>query len=167
MVNVFETMRVPGFRSRILGRSLRLISGSRNMVITVALEKSLSYKSALVNVALSVTPAEAALRLDSSTISGLYSIPRARAALRRCDHRTPIARAQIDDVILGRDLGHVEHLVDQCLRGRHPYDVFACLADVRLERCDCGWGLGRDGSRADDQTERQQRPAHGEQRTHK
>src|SRR5438093_8353948 len=36
IVNVLETTRVPGLRSRILGRSLKLMSGSRNMVMTLA-----------------------------------------------------------------------------------------------------------------------------------
>ena len=72
-------MRVPGFMSRIFGRSFRLIEGSRNMVTTVAFEKSLSKRSAFTNVALSLTPAVLALRSDSATMSGLYSIPMARA----------------------------------------------------------------------------------------
>ena len=56
-----------------------MISGNKNMVITVACEKSLSNKSALTKLALSVTPALAALRFDSSTMSGLYSMPSALA----------------------------------------------------------------------------------------
>ena len=72
-------MRVPGLRSRIFGRSFKLMSGSRNIVITVACEKSLSKRSALVNVALPLTPSFAALRCDSATMSGLYSMPSARA----------------------------------------------------------------------------------------
>src|SRR5262249_56248299 len=36
IVNVFDTIRGPGFQSRIFGRSLRLISGRRNIVMTVA-----------------------------------------------------------------------------------------------------------------------------------
>ncbi len=79
IVNVFDTMRVPGLRSRIFGRSLRLICGSRNIVITVACEKSLSKRSAFAKVALSPAPAATALRRESSTISGLYSMPSARA----------------------------------------------------------------------------------------
>ena len=85
MVNEFDTMRVPGFRSRIFGRSFMLIDGSRNIVMTCAFEKSVSKRSAFTNVALSVTPASAALRFDSSTMSGLYSMPdrAARRAWRR------------------------------------------------------------------------------------
>ena len=77
MVKVFDTMRVPGFKPRIFGRNLRLISGNKNMVMTVALEKSVSNKSAFMKVARSVTPSFAAARLDNSTMSGLYSMPSA------------------------------------------------------------------------------------------
>src|SRR5918993_6071854 len=49
IVKVFDTMRVPGLRSRIFGRSFMLIDGSRNMVITSAFEKSVSKRSALTN----------------------------------------------------------------------------------------------------------------------
>jgi hypothetical protein len=38
-------MRVPGFSDRSLGMSFRLMSGSRNMVTTVAFEKSDSNRS--------------------------------------------------------------------------------------------------------------------------
>jgi hypothetical protein len=79
MVKLFDTTRVPGFRSRILGRSFKLMSGRRNMVITCACEKSLWKRSAFANVALPLTPSFSALRLESSTISGLYSMPCARA----------------------------------------------------------------------------------------
>src|SRR5919204_914741 len=65
---------------------------------------------------------------------------RARAALRRRDHRAAVARAEIDDIVLWRDARHVEHLVDHRLRRRHPDDVLAGLADFRLE--------GRRGGRA-------------------
>ena len=75
MSNAFDTIRVPGFMSRIFGRSCMLIDGSRNIVITVAFEKSVSKRSALANVALPVTPWAAALRCDNATMSGLYSMP--------------------------------------------------------------------------------------------
>ena len=72
-------MRVPGFKSRIFGRSFRLIDGSRNIVITSAFARSVSNRSAFTNVARSLTPASFALRTDRSTMSGLYSMPIARA----------------------------------------------------------------------------------------
>ena len=35
--------------------------------------------------------------------------------------------------IVGRELGHVEHLVDERLRRRNPDDILARLADARFE----------------------------------
>ena len=75
MVKELETMRVPGLRSRILGRSCRLMRGSRNIVITVALVRSASNRSPLMKVTLLVTPASCARCFDSSTMSGLNSTP--------------------------------------------------------------------------------------------
>ncbi len=48
------------------------------MVITVAFEKSLSNRSAFTKFTLSPRPSFCALRLERSTISGLYSMPIAR-----------------------------------------------------------------------------------------
>ena len=79
MSKELETTRVPGFMARILGRRRRLISGSRNRVRTLASEKSVLNRSALTNVALPATPAFSAFRRDSSTMSGLYSMPSALA----------------------------------------------------------------------------------------
>ena len=79
MSNVFDTIRVPGFSSSRDGRSLRLMFGSRNSVITVAFDRSASYRSPWVNVALSDTPASFAFRWDRATMSGLNSTPCARA----------------------------------------------------------------------------------------
>ena len=147
-------MRVPGFRSRIFGRSFMLMSGSRNIVMTVAFEKSVSKRSAFMNVALSVTPSLAAFFFDSSTMSGLYSMPIARrAALGGGDHRAAVARAEVHQEVLRRDLGHVEHLVDQRLRRRHPDDVLAGLADLGFELlrrflCGCRLRVRADGQQA-------------------
>ena len=47
--------------------------------MTVASEKSVSNRSALRKVVREATPAASALRFESSTISGLYSMPTARA----------------------------------------------------------------------------------------
>ena len=47
--------------------------------MTVAPERSVSNRSAFVNVTLSPTPSCAALRRDNSTMSGLYSMPNALA----------------------------------------------------------------------------------------
>ena len=131
IVNVFDTMRVPGLRSRIFGRSRRLMSGSRNIVITVACEKSLSNEVGLgERRAGRHAGRRPAFRCDSATMSGLYSMPCARgAALGGRDHRPAVAGSEIDHVILRRDLRHVEHLVDERLRRRHPDDVLARLSD--------------------------------------
>src|SRR5207237_6010175 len=68
IVKVFDTIRVPGFRSRILGRSFRLMSGSRHIVITVACEKSVSKRSALTKAARFPMFSLAAFRLEVSPI---------------------------------------------------------------------------------------------------
>jgi hypothetical protein len=82
MVKLLETTRVPGLSPRMRGLNFRLISGSRNIVITVARERSAPNRSALTNCARSATPASRALRCDSSTMSGSYSMPRARTPRR-------------------------------------------------------------------------------------
>ena len=79
MLNEFETTRVPGLRPRIFGRSSTLMSRRRNVVITLALEKSVSNRSALTKVALSATPASSAFVSTVRPGRGLYSTPRARA----------------------------------------------------------------------------------------
>ena len=56
-----------------------MLLGSRNRASTEASEKSLANMSPWTNLALSATPAASALRIDNSTISGLYSMPSARA----------------------------------------------------------------------------------------
>jgi hypothetical protein len=79
MRKVFDTMREPGASARNFGRSCSRLLGSRNSAITVAREMSAWYMSPRSNVARPVTPASSALRRDSSTMSGLYSTPSARA----------------------------------------------------------------------------------------
>ena len=129
-------MRVPGFRSRIFGRSFRLIDGSRNIVMTSAFERSVSKRSAFTNVARSVD-AGFGLRVllrQLDHVGVVLDAHRARAALGGGDHRAAVARSEVHhDVGLG-DLGHVEHLVDHGLRRGHPHHVLAGLADLRLER---------------------------------
>ena len=121
--------------SRIFGRSLRLMLGSRNIVITVALEKSVANRSACVKVASSLTPASfgvAPRQLDHVGI--VLDADRAGAALRRGDDGAAVAGAEIHQQVGGPDLREVEHAVDQRLRGRDPDHVLAGLADARLER---------------------------------
>jgi hypothetical protein len=59
----------------MFGRSCMLMLGRRNIVITVALLKSVLNRSACTKVALSATPAFCAAAFDRFTISGLYSTP--------------------------------------------------------------------------------------------
>ena len=57
-----------------------LIDGSRNSVTTLAFEKSVSKRSACTKVAVSVDAGVRGVLLrDSSTMSGLYSMPIDRA----------------------------------------------------------------------------------------
>ncbi|MNC87131.1 hypothetical protein D3C83_28320 [compost metagenome] len=53
--------------------------GSRNMVITLALDRSVSNRSAFMKAARAATPAFSAFCFESATMSGSYSTPRARA----------------------------------------------------------------------------------------
>ncbi|MNT33067.1 hypothetical protein D3C72_1689770 [compost metagenome] len=75
MRKVLDTTRVPAGSSRSLGRSFSLIVDSRNIVITSAWDRSVVKRSAATKVARSATPARLAFWRDSSTRSGLYSMP--------------------------------------------------------------------------------------------
>src|SRR5688572_4664804 len=83
MVKECDATRVPGRMERICGRSFMLSAGSRYMVMTSALLKSVAKMSPWRMVALPgpspATPAAWALALACLTISGLYSMPMARA----------------------------------------------------------------------------------------
>ena len=99
--------------------------------MTVAFEKSVSKRSALMNVALA--GGALGLRRSSSTARPCPGCTRCRrggAALGGGDHGAPIARPEVHDDVLRRHLGHVEHLVDERLRRRHPDDVLARLSDL-------------------------------------
>jgi hypothetical protein len=63
----------------------------------------------------------------------VFDAHRARAALRRGDDGAAVARAEVHVEVLRRELRHVEHLVHQRLRRRHPDDVLAFLSDGRLK----------------------------------
>jgi hypothetical protein len=78
------------------------------------------------------------------------------AALRGGDDRAAVARTEVDEEVLRRELRHVEHLVDEGLRRRHPHDVLPGLSDLRLERLGRRLGLGmRD--RGDGQAQEEER----------
>ena len=134
MVNVFDTMRVPGFKSRIFGRSLRLICGRRNIVITEALEKSLSNRSSLAKVARSLTPGGSGVALgELDHFRIVFDAVGAGAALGGHDDRAAVARTEIDQVIARRDVAQVEHLFDQLIGCRHPHHIFPRLTDAWLK----------------------------------
>ena len=146
-------MRVPGLRSRIFGRSFMLIEGSRNIVMTCAFERSVSKRSAFDERRLvGDTPAAVAFRLRQlDHVRVVFDAHRAGAALGRGDHGAAVTGAEIHHEVLRRDLGHVEHLLDEHLRRRHPDDVLAGLANLRLERL-CGLRRLRERGRAANDT---------------
>ena len=102
--------------------------------MTVACEKSLSKRSAFANVALArhAFGGGVALR-QRHHVRVVLDAVRPGATLGRGDDRAAVTRPEIDDVVLWRDFRHVEHLVHEGLRRRHPDDVLACLSDFRLE----------------------------------
>src|SRR5882762_9499450 len=128
MLKACVTTRVPGRMARICGRNLMLREGRRYMVSTVAWVKSVVKISPCTICALPPTPAACALRWASAAMSGLYSTPRERAP-----NFFAIAAAQIDHVVLGLGLRHVEHALDDLVRRRHPHHVLALLAYVGFE----------------------------------
>ena len=78
------TMRVPGCRSASsFGRSIRISSGNRYMLTTVALRRSASNTFCREKLTRSPTPERFASELASSTSSGLMSTPNPRAPCRR------------------------------------------------------------------------------------
>ena len=81
IVNVFETIRLPGFSARNLTRSFIMFCGSRNSAMTEASEMSAAYMSPWTNWAFPrhADAGSSARRLESATMSGLYSTPSARA----------------------------------------------------------------------------------------
>ncbi len=74
-----------------------------------------------------------ALRVFDKT-SVVFDAAGVETALRRRNHQDPIARSEIDEPILRRDLREVEHLLDEHWRGRHPLNVFARLVQPRRGR---------------------------------
>ena len=124
-------MRVPGRRRSDLGLSFSRFTG-RKSASTLACEMSASYMSPCTNFARSATlrPRRGGARLDQLLLP--FHAKRARPALRCGDDVAAVARAEVHHEVLGTDLRHVEHLVDQRGRRRHPDHVLARLADVRL-----------------------------------
>src|SRR5581483_1589172 len=55
-----------------------------------------------------------------------------RAPLGCRNHGSAVSGTKVNNVIFGRDLGEIEHLIDQRLRSRNPHDIFSLLPDMRL-----------------------------------
>ena len=134
MSKKLDTTRVPGFMVENLRAQLEIDSGSRNRVITVAFEKSVSNRSASTKVALVARRRPFGVPLGELDHVGVVLDARGAGAALGCgDDRAAVAGAEIDQEVAGHDLGHVEHLVDQRLRRRYPDHVLAGLTDPRLE----------------------------------
>ena len=71
------------------------------------------------------TPAARALSFDSRIRAGSMSTPKPRGAVAAGggDQDAAVARAEVDDVIVGPDLGEAEHRVDHFEVGRDIGDV--------------------------------------------
>ena len=136
IVNELDTMRVPGFRSRIFGRSFMLIDGSRNMVMTCAFEKSVSKRSALTNVALVGDTRRGGVLLRQLHHVRVVFDAHARVAPRLAAVMTvrPSPEPRSMTKSCGVTLAMSSILSTSGLRRRHPHDVFAGLAHLRFER---------------------------------
>ena len=82
---------------------------------------------------------------------------RFRAALRSGNDRAAIPRNEIDHVIFGCDICHIEHFVDHRLRARHPHHILAFLTHARFELF-----LGGGRLRLGVDTDRHQGQEHGQ-----
>ena len=114
MLNVLETMREPGRRSRNLSRRRSRLLGSRNSAMTLALEMSATNMSPWTNCALSATPASFASCLRQlDHVRVVLDTECDRAALGRADDVAAVAGAQVDDEVLRCHLCEVEHPFDR------------------------------------------------------
>ena len=125
-------MRVPGRSRSNLGLSVagcpaagraRAPSPSRCRPRTCRLRRSVRVPQRL--------PRRVASR-QRDQLGVVLDAQRARAALGGGDDVAPVARAEVHDEVLRRHRRHVEHLLDQRRRGRHPDHVLAGLSDIGL-----------------------------------
>ncbi len=71
------------------------------------------------------------------------------------DDGAAVAGAEVDQIVLGGDLGHVEHAVDEGLRRRHPHHVLTGWPDSGSYWPVEGWlsaSTGAVGARASSDT---------------
>ena len=134
MSKELETTRVPGFMLQDLRAQLQVEVRQQEQRDDRRLREVGLEDVGLDELRQLLTPSFSALCRDRSTMSGLYSTPqRLHAALGGGDHGAAVAGAEIDQDVGRRHLRHVEHAVDQRLRGRNPDHVLAGLADGRLD----------------------------------
>jgi hypothetical protein len=88
-----------------------------------------------------------------------------RPALGRGDHHAAVARAEVVDDVVRRDLRHRQHALDERLRRGHPDDVLAGLPLLGLGRVLGGGLLGRRQQAADDEEADGQVEGHAELRS--
>ena len=149
-------MRVPGLRSRIFGRSFRLMSGQQEHrdyggLRKIGLEEVGLHERRLVGDALL---RGVALR-QRDHVRVVLDAEGARAALGGGDDGAPVAGAEVHHEVRRRDLGEVEHLVHQRLRRGHPDHVLAGLADLRLVVAACRLVLRERNGSGEGQDQRQ------------
>ena len=96
------------------------------------------------------TPAFCAFSLACFTMSGLYSMPIARAPNFRAAMiailPSPAPRSHTKS--FGVTCAMVKHALDHVVGRRHPDDVLAGLADLRLELGECGAAKGKTAGRS-------------------
>ncbi len=144
-------MRVPGFRSRSLGRSSRFTRGSRYIVIDARLRKIGLEQIALIELHLVGHFRFARILVRFGDARGIeVDAEAARAVLpRRGDDDAPVSRAQVDEIILRPDLCHFEHAIDDVLRRRHVRNRCVGGHGGRGRECRCDQDRAAPGARLD------------------
>ena len=142
-LNVLLTILVPGFSERNFGASLSRLLGQEKQrehgrLRDVGLEHVAFDERRAVRDAGFLRPAPR----QRHHIGVVLDADRPRAALGSGNHVAAIARPEIHDDVLWRDLRHVEHLFDQLGRRRHPDDVLAGLTGRGFEVVVCAKVVG-------------------------
>ena len=89
-----------------------------------------------------------AKRMSTTLIRSPYTAPGSS------DDVDSVTRPEVDQVVLWRDGRHVQHLLDERRRRRHPLHVLAFLSELRLIGClgllcQRGRGACREGERGE------------------